>query len=368
MRLYTAGMKRYRLVACVAAVICWLLSAPLTVQAWNDAGHRLTAMIAYEQLSPAVRTAVAQRLREHPRFRADFMQLKPLDVSGADTEQWLFTQAAVWPDLARNFAHVVDDRRDLQGRFHQGSWHYINWPLFLPGTSTALPAQLNIKPLWYPGMGVARLNLLQALHRAQWMQQQTDDAAERALALAWIFHLVGDAHQPLHSTALFTPGAFPEGDQGGNRLRVFARTLHSRWDGAVTAGRDWKALQDLAAMLMFEHGAVAAQVAQHRAPVAWIRESHQLARALVYTAPLLNAVAAFASPQDSVAVYLSDAYVADMQAVARERVTIAGYRLARLLEALFAQSVAPAGEVIEMPPPFTAESPAGVKPDSPQPR
>jgi len=32
--------------------------------------------------------------------------------------------------------------------------------------------------------------------------------------LTWLFHLIGDIHQPLHSTALFSTKLFPEGDRG----------------------------------------------------------------------------------------------------------------------------------------------------------
>ena len=37
----------------------------------------------------------------------------------------------------------------------------------------------------------------------------------KAMAYCWLFHLVGDIHQPLHCTALFSAEHFPKGDRGG---------------------------------------------------------------------------------------------------------------------------------------------------------
>src|SRR5262245_56580542 len=43
--------------------------------------------------------------------------------------------------------------------------------------------------------------------------------SDRAMALTWLFHLVGDVHQPLHTARLFTT-IFPQGDRGGTRFYV----------------------------------------------------------------------------------------------------------------------------------------------------
>ena len=76
-------------------------------------------------------------------------------------------------------------------------------------------------------------------------------AIDKAMALAWVFHLVGDVHQPLHTSALFTT-QFPNGDQGGNlifiRTRANANTtrLHSFWDGLVITTRAFRQVRDKA--------------------------------------------------------------------------------------------------------------------------
>jgi len=57
--------------------------------------------------------------------------------------------------------------------------------------------------------------------------------AERGEALAWVLHLVGDIHQPLHTSARVTPSE-PEGDRGGNLFKLRRRdNLHRYWDGVL---------------------------------------------------------------------------------------------------------------------------------------
>ncbi len=56
---------------------------------------------------------------------------------------------------------------------------------------------------------------------------------QRARALRYLLHLVGDIHQPLHGATRCT-AAHPEGDRGGNDFKVKGEVnLHSYWDGGV---------------------------------------------------------------------------------------------------------------------------------------
>src|SRR5437667_103063 len=79
-------------------------------------------------------------------------------------------------------------------------------------------------------------NILCALkQRASDLQTRTAAAEDRAVAVCWIFHLVGDIHQPLHNVAYFSSApAFVQGDRGGNKFGVRADgrkwNLHAFWD------------------------------------------------------------------------------------------------------------------------------------------
>jgi S1/P1 Nuclease len=63
-----------------------------------------------------------------------------------------------------------------------------------------------------------------------------NDRERKAIALAWLFHLVGDIHKPLHTAQLFTVD-YPQGDRGGNEICVRVTQagqpmdLHRFWDG-----------------------------------------------------------------------------------------------------------------------------------------
>jgi hypothetical protein len=63
------------------------------------------------------------------------------------------------------------------------------------------------------------VNILTALAENESMMKKQGDSERKAVALAWLFHLVGDIHQPLHTAQLFTVD-FPQGDRGGNEICV----------------------------------------------------------------------------------------------------------------------------------------------------
>jgi hypothetical protein len=75
------------------------------------------------------------------------------------------------------------------------------------------------------------------------LTQVTDSVANvqvadttRALQLAWIEHLVGDIHQPLHTSSQVTAlRPLPIGDKGGNLFPLAGdpNNLHSWWDGSL---------------------------------------------------------------------------------------------------------------------------------------
>src|SRR4051794_37148479 len=61
-------------------------------------------------------------------------------------------------------------------------------------------------------------------------------AEDKAVALCWILHLIGDVHQPLHCATLYSP-QFERGDLGGNSFGVKINgkeyRLHTFWDNAL---------------------------------------------------------------------------------------------------------------------------------------
>lgn len=71
------------------------------------------------------------------------------------------------------------------------------------------------------------------------LKGKDDDRSVRKLGksfmLRFLFHLVGDVHQPLHNASLVS-AEFPKGDRGGNSFKIDmpgSRDLHTLWDKAL---------------------------------------------------------------------------------------------------------------------------------------
>src|SRR5215813_37164 len=107
-------------------------------------------------------------------------------------------QAARWPDDIR-----TNDKQQ-----HRALWHYINWP-FKPEGQPASVQTREPEPV----------NILTALVENQSVVKQENDPERKAIVLAWLFHLVGNIHQRLHTVQLFTY-EYPKGDRGGNEICV----------------------------------------------------------------------------------------------------------------------------------------------------
>jgi hypothetical protein len=142
-------------------------------------------------------------------------------------------QAARWADELR-----ITDRQH-----HRGPWHYINWPFKPEGQ----PASVQIK-------NPESVNILTALAENESTVNNDSDPHRKAVALAWLFHLVGDIHQPLHTAQLFTV-EYPNGDRGGNEICVRVThagqpmDLHRFWDGVITSSGNLTRLRNEATAL-----------------------------------------------------------------------------------------------------------------------
>lgn len=313
---------------------------------WNGTGHMVVALVAYEQLSVSERAAVVEVLQSHFRYQEDFLDRMPDDVRGADAatrDKWVFAHAATWPDIARGF------RGALKDTYHHSTWHYINEPYFLNDEAKEYfgdcpPA--NTHTAWRPYMRDFSLNIIQALSKSEAALADTQmSKADKALNLCWLFHLVGDLHQPLHSTALFSVALFPEGDRGGNLIPVGSSTkLHSFWDSRLGRTERLATLSSRVSSYLKDAQLSSLGVTALRQldSATWLAESVEAARTDVYTSLILDAVSAREAqvkidiPEDEDAemgiIPLSDAYKTNAKEVSTQRVVQAGYRLAGVLK------------------------------------
>lgn len=305
-------------------------ASPRPPAPWNDSGHRIVSLLAWPQLSPAAQQGMTALLQQHPRYEADLL----LDLPGGSDElakaRLAFARAANWPDTVRSVSHP------LHKVAHHSKWHYIDIPFQLE--SQPLPAAEGEEAT----AGDPR-NIVEAIAkcRADVGNNQLA-AADRAMALCWLIHLVEDIHQPLHACTLYSP-QFPKGDRGGNSFlitrNVFdpdSRTnLHSLWDSLLGNYRsaEWDACvaAGLAARPTMSEQQLAPFLAE-REPMAWARESHELAVEYVYQHGKLVGAAG----TDAKAPPLPNDYLRAGERVAMQQAMIGAGRLAVVLNEIFA--------------------------------
>ncbi len=300
--------------------------------AWNSLGHKTVAEIAWQQLEPARRESIVDTLHRHPRFDTDFVAKMDDDAAKGDKatqDHWIFQQAATWPDIIRKVKP-----------YDHPEWHFIDVPQFLdPSDHVAFDKRLpvNIATDYPDKVPRDKYNIVQAIAYCRDTLNGKASADVKAGAYCWLIHLVGDIHQPLHCTALFSVDHFPKGDEGGNKILLAkGEKLHSLWDNLL--GRDSKmssvakAVAELSDKERF--GNVWELSVQETDPIQWAKESHDIAYATVYDDAILDAVRK-SPPGDKITpVELPVEYYKAAGEQARKRVLAAGLRLGTLLKTL----------------------------------
>lgn len=305
-------------------------------RAWNAIGHETVALIAWDQMSPAVRTKIVDTLDWHPRLEKD---LQP--PTGPSRDRYIFAVAATWPDYVRGTF-------DPLNRFeHHPQWHYFDVPIDIGGVHGPVP-----NPVW--DGRTSPQNLLQAMQKVQAQVVATSTPPmRRAIDLCWIEHLAGDAHQPLHAVSLYSPD-YPTGDKGGNERLITTSwsnhaNLHSLWDGLEGQGFAVDRSLKVAERIEREHPPTqfTAQ-ARDLVPADWIKQSHDLAISEAYLNGALPGIPRNQLGEGQDAPPLPAGYERRAREVADRQIALAGYRLANLLTKLAAEMPtpppAPAGE------------------------
>jgi hypothetical protein len=287
--------------------------------AWNKAGHMVSGAIAYadlKQVSPQTLAQVAALLKAHPHFETKWAsRLQQSGLSPEEQDLYLFMLAARWPD-------------DIRGdpAFHHGAWHYINLPYKPEGQP---PTVHTVDP--------PAEHILRAYQTNLDILQSAAPDTTRAVALCWVFHLVGDVHQPLHTVALFTPQfPTPEGDRGGTRFYIRARegahtiNLHTFWDDLILGSERFQSVRNTATALRLQPDHARSQLPELRETrfEQWAtQESFSLARDQAYRNGQLHG----STDKDQGEVFPAD-YIATVKPLAERRIVLAGYRLADVLK------------------------------------
>src|SRR6185295_15628868 len=335
------GDQMKRKIFPVTILVLALLS-PYSVLAWNATGHKLVARIAWEQMNDTARRNVIAILKGAPTD-ACLLDLQP---GGPNGEREFFFTVGTWADIVRpndrpaqgGNPAIVDTRPCT--RFHRRDWHFINF--FWRGISGAADANRprdltaqELKAIQRPDVNAVLLLGLFEPFMACDKPQCGTSKEDRATTLAWIMHLVGDIHQPLHTSARVT-ATEPNGDQGGNLCKLADSSkfsLHSLWDGIVDLQmprlaneNDAMYVERVARVIMQEHPR--AGMTNRLRPFnfdQWSREGFETTKRSVYPQTLVCGPTQNASP----------AYRGTAFSIAKEAIALGGYRLGELLNQLF---------------------------------
>jgi len=225
-----------------------------------------------------------------------------------------FMFAATWPDVIRdrNFTNRY-------AKYFHGDWHYSDtfweWK-----DGKAVPVAVN-----EPG----GQNIVKIADFNQLIRGNAPDA-EKAVAISWIEHLIGNIHQPLHASAKVTPSN-PKGDVRGNLFlltpqgtpRDKQENLHWFWDSIMVryapntkdqCDADYVDPMAQEIMKLYPYEKLKDRLAPGKFE-AWKDESYKIATTEVY-----KGIDFFQMP--------SDAYKKKAFLIAQERLALAGYRIA----------------------------------------
>jgi hypothetical protein len=274
---------------------------------WNLQGHAVIGYMAQSILqdeTPEAFRALQEIIANDPHDRGDIGDL------------------AMWPDQIKHPPPGKRPDYDKLGWIALGKktqpWHFVDIP-YHPGTDAA------------PVIPSGEPTILEGLPQQLRELADPKDAESAANALAFVVHLTGDLHQPLHCACLasdrYQP---PKYDMGGNLLAWGASeknpsSLHKLWDDSVAAKPAQVATT--VAKLLEKYPRSAFKNETSRDLSEWAIDSHMLARK-AYDRFLKDTTYDEQSQRYSAP---SKAYRAWAIDVSLERAALAAYRLADLL-------------------------------------
>lgn len=294
-------------------LLSFTLLLSLNAKAWWDPGHLVVAMIAYMNLDKEAKKEVDRLTKVIER---DYPYINHFITMGG------------WPDDLKE-----------EGVRTYDSWHYTNIPYNPDGV--AIAPQPNIDVIWS----------IKQMERVMSSPKPRD--IDKARHLGFLVHFVGDLHQPLHSTSMFSDEQ-AGGNKGGNGFPLTGtwRNMHMLWDDGAgllseyndispygkakeaLTKKEIKRYQDLAKALMKVHPAESLSCLEQGDPDFWALESHKLAVKYGYRGIMgkdNRGRNIYIKPGDEP----SELYLQQSKEVIRKQLVIAGYRLANKLNGIY---------------------------------
>ncbi len=323
---------KIRLFVTVVVSLGALFASP-SAYAWGCKGHQTIALIAKKHLTPAAKALGDRFLAVDPGRHIPSQGV--CGTQGLDS----YAAASTWADAVRKKG--VDD-----------GWHYVDIPR--GGDQSAISSVCALTPSC----------VVDAIKKQkEILEDSSKSDADRAAAVRYIIHFAGDIHQPLHCTT--------NGDRGGNCVPVtyfkdkpnptkengvvvpdtYTPNLHGIWDKQMVE-KDMAAVGAATARAYadFLDHALTSDILSWQAeaisPEDWAWDSHEHAEDISY-GDLPKLIPVDKHPDANVKacsdnqrignrmfhkhLKLSQAYQDDASDVIRERLAMAGIRLAMLL-------------------------------------
>jgi hypothetical protein len=263
----------HKTIAYFVISVTLLFSIPLRTDAWGPEGHRIVGKIAGTHLTEKARKEIAQLL----------------DGTTLDS-------VANWADEIR------------RGRPETYRWHFVDIPI---GANDYVPSRdcQNLRTGDCIIQAIDQFELLLA--------DTTERKSNRAEALKFLVHFVGDLHQPLHCS--------DDNDRGGNDVKVkfFDKpmNLHSVWDSGIIS---YIGLGDVAYAARLDSTLTPQTLENYQkgTTVDWALESHALAVEYAYKR----------RPLDNLLGY---AYFETCKPIVELQLKRAGARLAKVINNAF---------------------------------
>jgi len=247
-----------------AAASLALLACPGLANAWGPQGHKTIGLIAEHYLTNSQRDEV-QRLLALPID-------PPVPANMADR--------ATWADVYRD-----SDRNTTKERYNAThNWHFVDVDIEKPDLKAACFGDAPLPAGTLASQGPEKDCVARKIEQfqAELANHHLADT-ERALALNYLLHFVGDIHQPLHA-------AEHDNDQGGNKVFVVAGqaqygdTQHGYWD-SVTVARLGSGPGPLSAALIADITPADLKAWRKGGPRDWAMESYASAKTIAYAVP-----------------------------------------------------------------------------------
>ena len=246
----------------------------MLLTSWGFVGHRTIATIAENHLTPKAKAGIHNLLG---------------DTAIADVASW------------------ADQVRSSDPHYKYASpWHYLEFTM-----------GMNYQDFSTHVLSMGPDNVYGAILKCEYdLKSDTTTKQNRIIALKFLVHFIGDCHQPMHLSKA--------ADKGGNTVQLQfdgnGTNLHGLWDSGLI-NKEGKTYDQMARDY---DAATPAQIRQWQrdAPMQWIFESYEAAGKIYVDF-------------DKSGNKLGDAYYNENIPLVRQRIEMAGIRLAGVLNDIF---------------------------------